>query len=344
MSAGAVPRVSVVMPVHNGAEYVRAAVESVFAQTIVDLELLAIDDGSTDRTGEILAAIPDPRLRVIRFPAQRGLVAALNLGFAESRSAFIARMDADDVCLAQRFARQLAFMEAHPDVAICGTWTRLFGRRSGVHRVATDPAGIHARLFFGGAIDHPSALLRRAFIEAHGLEYDEAFRHAEDFDFFIRAAGLGRLANLPEVLLLHRLHAGQVSVRHRDEQLAAHARLLARQLRELVPADAAEEDFHVRLAMGRLAGGEFERAERWLLRLERANSTKGRYDRTAFSREIRQCWFRAHRAAATGVRTLCSYWRSSLGTFRDIGVGRHIVLASKAMLGGSGVAGFGTVE
>ncbi|MBI3865839.1 MAG: glycosyltransferase family 2 protein, partial [Planctomycetia bacterium] len=104
-------RIAVVLPVFNGEEYLSAAVNSVLGQTFGDFELVIVDDGSTDRTGEILARIPDARLRVIRHPRNLGLVAALNAGIRNSGGEFIARMDADDICRPRRFERQVAFLE-----------------------------------------------------------------------------------------------------------------------------------------------------------------------------------------------------------------------------------------
>src|SRR5437016_3101798 len=103
------PRIAVVLPVYNAEQYIGAAITSVLAQTFTDFELVVIDDGSEDRTGEVLTGFSDPRLRVLRFPENRGLVSALNAGIRESASEFIARMDADDICMPLRFERQVAF-------------------------------------------------------------------------------------------------------------------------------------------------------------------------------------------------------------------------------------------
>ena len=310
-----VPRIAVVLPVYNGEKYLAEAIRSVLAQTFEDFELVAIDDGSSDRTAEILSAFSDSRLRVIRFPEHRGLVEALNCGIRESRSELIARMDADDICLPRRFERQVAFLDAHPQVALCGTWTRQFGNGArGILHLPAESKQIRAQLFFGGAIDHPSIMMRRAFLERHGLAYDEKFRHVEDFDFFIRAAELAPLANLPEVLLRTREHDNNVSRVYRKEQVQAEARLFARQLRSLIPdATQEQEDFHVRIATEAVEASDLARVDQWLLHLDQVNRESARYDPGAFRHELQRRSYALHAyTIPAGLPVLMSYWKSPL--------------------------------
>ena len=112
-------KVSVVMPVRDGERFVAEAIGSVLGQTVSDLELIVVDDGSTDSTPALLAGVADPRVRVLTQPPS-GLAPALNAGCAEAAAPVIARMDADDVALPDRLEWQLAFLDAHPDVALLG--------------------------------------------------------------------------------------------------------------------------------------------------------------------------------------------------------------------------------
>ena len=334
MTPGAiVPLVSVVLPVFNGEAHIGDAVQSVLAQTFTDFQLLVIDDGSTDDTARVLSGFADSRLRVIPLAGHQGLVAALNRGVRESGAAFIARMDADDVCLPRRLERQVAFLKTHPDIDVCGTWTRDIGERHGARRLPVDPEHVHARLFFGGATDHPTVMMRRAFVEANRLAYREDFACAEDLDLLTRAADVGRLANVPEILLLYRAHPQQVSVVRSAAQASTHARIALRQLRALVPgADEDEAEFHVRLVLGQTHAPERPRAERWLRRLDQANRVAGRYDAAAFLGELRRLWFRIHdRAGQRGSGTLREYWSSPLSGVRDIGVLRHARFVARSV-------------
>ena len=329
------PRIAVVLPVYNGEKYLAAAMRSVLAQTFRDFEIVVVDDGSTDRTAEILAGFSDARLRLIRQSQNLGLVAALNTGIRESQSEFIARMDADDICHPRRFEKQVAYLETHPDVSVCGTWYRTFGARRRSVRVPVEPEHIRARLFFGWAMGHPTIMMRRSFLEQHGLVYNDEFRHVEDLDFLSRAAELTRLANLPEFLLLNRAHDCQVSVVYEQDQLETEGRLAMRHLRLLLPGVTSEEAaFHRDLAKGLLPPSRLAQAEDWLLRLDRENLEKGTYDARHFRQGLCKWWHRAHstQAASGGIGVLLSYWKSPLASIRGIGFYKHAALAVQSVI------------
>jgi glycosyltransferase involved in cell wall biosynthesis len=136
-----VPAVSVLMAVKNGMPWVREAVESALAQTAGDLELIVIDDGSTDATPAALAAFRDPRLRLERRPSA-GLTRALVRALELARAPLVARLDADDVALPDRLERQRRFLDGHPDVGLLGTGARevdASGREVGVVPSCTHP-------------------------------------------------------------------------------------------------------------------------------------------------------------------------------------------------------------
>ena len=310
-------RITVVLPVYNGEKYLAEAIESVLSQSFTDFELLVIDDGSSDRTPDILAGFADGRLRIMRLPENRGLIAALNTGIAESQSELIARMDADDVCLPRRFERQVALLDAQPETALCGTWAEEFGARSIVYRLPTRPEEVGAGLFFGFVMYHPTLMMRRAFLEKHALAYREGFSHVEDFDFLIRAAEFGALANVPEVLLRYRVHNRQVTALHGRELTEATEGLLAHQLRLLLPeANRAEVAFHMLVNRELVPESALRQAGQWLLRLRAANRKKARYDRDAFENELRQKWHRIfgiyEEIGWWSPTVLLSYWTSPL--------------------------------
>lgn len=336
MTMSRTPRIAVVLPVYNGEKYIREAIQSVLDQTLTDFELLVIDDASTDHTPDIVSRFSDRRLRVIRLPNNRGQGAALNTGVRASRSEFMARMDADDICHPRRFERQVAFLEAHPEVAICGTWYRTFGARNVPARLPVTPEHIRADLFFGAAMGSPTIMLRRSFLDQHVLAFNEEFRNAEDYEFLARAADLTRLATLPEFLFFYRHHDGQVTVtQHRDQNEKAN-RVLLRQLRMLMPSVTKEEEaFHLDLANGLLHASRLAEAENWLLRLDRINLEKGRYDVRYFRRGLREWWHRAHntQAASAGISVLTSYWKSPLASIRSVGFYNHVALAAKCVIG-----------
>lgn len=205
------PLVSVLMPAYNAARYVGEAIDSVLSQTLSDFELLAIDDGSTDDTPRILReyAARDPRVRVLTLP-NGGIGAALNAGLAQSRGAFIARMDSDDVCLPERFKKQVDFLQAHPECVLVGSRVLLIDPEGEplyemesvvLTHEQIDRVLLEARW----SIVHPSIMMRREALERVG-GYNNDLVPVEDHDLFLRLAEIGRLANLPDVLLKYRKH------------------------------------------------------------------------------------------------------------------------------------------
>ncbi|MDG4762602.1 glycosyltransferase family A protein [Solwaraspora sp. WMMD406] len=218
------PRVTVLMPVHNGAAHLASAIRSVLEQTFTDLELLVVDDGSTDPTAEILMSVPDPRLRVLRM-SRSGIVAALNTGLDAASGQLLARMDADDLADPERLARQVAFLDRNPGVVACGTDYELFGAATGRVRMPRTPAQCRARLLFGTCIAHPSALLRLAVLRDTRTRYQAEYTYAEDYKLFSELSRLGDLANLPFTGLRYRVDAEQVSATASTAQRTAAIRI-----------------------------------------------------------------------------------------------------------------------
>lgn len=229
----AAPRVSIVMPVYNAARDLRETIASVLAQSHRDFEFLVVDDGSSDASPEIVGEYGDPRIRHLRL-GRSGFAAALNRGLDEARGEYVARMDADDVCLPQRLARQVAFMDAHPRLGLSGTDVETLPASGRPVRWSfpTDPARLRAGLLFEPGVAHPTVIFRRAWLDRHGLRYDAAYPRVEDWDLWRRAAEHFELGNLPEVLLRYRVHDHRMSSRHGDEQRrvgrAIQGELLAR--------------------------------------------------------------------------------------------------------------------
>jgi glycosyltransferase involved in cell wall biosynthesis len=208
------PLISVVMPVRNAEAFLDAAIASIRAQTHQALELIVVDDGSSDRTPEILErhAGEDPRLRCLT-QGTIGIVAALNCGIGQAAGAYVARMDADDIARPDRLARQLDVLSRHPAAALVGSSYQVIDRRGRALRTVhlpTAPDEIRARLATGNCIAHPTVLLRRQALDAVGL-YRAAFRHCEDYDLWLRLAERYELLGIDEPLLLYREHPGQVT-------------------------------------------------------------------------------------------------------------------------------------
>lgn len=227
------PAVSVLMSVHDGAPLVAAAVASVLGQTAGDLELIVVDDGSTDATPDLLAAVRDPRLRVLR-QERTGLTRALNAGLARAAAPLVARLDADDVALPERLERQCAFLAREPAVGLLGTAAREIDSRGALVRIVRPPlddAALRHALIRANPFVHSSVMVRRALVERAG-GYDATLPVAQDYDLWMRLARIARLANLADVLVVRTLGERRVSVEREDDRLRAETRVRWRAVRE----------------------------------------------------------------------------------------------------------------
>jgi len=206
--------ISVVLPVYNGAKTIEEAVASILRQTFQDYEFIIINDGSIDGTGKILASFKDSRIRVLN-QKNRGIAASLNRGILASRGKYIARMDADDVSLSDRFAKQLDFLEKHPSVGVVGGSTMVVysDGTSSLRRYPANTAIIKKNIARISPLAHPVVMIRREVFDRVGL-YDISkvgSRLLEDHDLWVRMLAAGYdMANLPDVLMIN--YRGQKSI------------------------------------------------------------------------------------------------------------------------------------
>ena len=219
-STGLPPRVSVLLPVRDGLPFLAAAITSLRRQTAGCFEVVAVDDGSVDGSGEVLDrwAAEDRRVRVLHRPAV-GLVAALNAGLAACRAPVVARLDADDACHPRRLELQLALLDAEPAVGVASCLVRCVPQ----HRVARgfelyeawlnglrDHAAMARERFVDAPLVHPTAAVRRSVLEAAGGWWDRGW--AEDHDLWLRLFEAGvRFAKVPEVLYFWRDRPGRLT-------------------------------------------------------------------------------------------------------------------------------------
>jgi glycosyltransferase involved in cell wall biosynthesis len=218
---GADPKVSVIMPVRNGERWLAPAVESILGQTLSDLELIVVDDGSIDTSAQILSALRrrDPRLRLTHQQPD-GLVAALNRALALARAPLVARLDADDVALPERLDRQAACFERHDRLVLLGSWAEKIGaegRCIGYLKPKNEPDRLAETLLRRNPFIHSSVMMRTALVRELG-GYRRAFLAAEDFDLWLRLSEHGAVANLAETLTQYRCHDANATRRQAVRQ------------------------------------------------------------------------------------------------------------------------------
>ncbi|MBE1710790.1 MULTISPECIES: glycosyltransferase family 2 protein [Mesorhizobium] len=241
----AAPLVSVLLPVYNAGPYLAAALGSILRQDYGRLEVIAIDDGSSDNSLEILERYrqADSRVSIIS-RENRGLVATLNEGLAAAQGELVARMDADDVAYPWRLSRQVALFEQRPELGFCGAGVDML-IRGRIARGRPDPVFRFGRMpilaMFFTIFMHPTVVYNRKVIEDADLHYDPTYRHAEDFDLFGRLAARYPAAMMPENLLVYRVHHASVTSRHGKEMRRTHLRIVAENLEREGLAEATRD-------------------------------------------------------------------------------------------------------
>jgi glycosyltransferase involved in cell wall biosynthesis len=239
------------MPVHNGARFLRPAIDSILAQSFRDLELFVIDDDSSDDSVTIARSYGDPRLRIFSGHGRHGLPGTLNIGLRAASGEFIARLDQDDVAHADRVEKQLAWLERRPDVALVGSLARLIdesGRPSGTVRRPTSEIGVRWYSLVENPLIHSTAMFRRDPVLALG-GYDDSLPLAEDYDLWGRILKTHAAENMPEYLIDYRRVSSSMMTTVESEAAGPKqkqlqeimARLIAKRLHDELGSASAED-------------------------------------------------------------------------------------------------------
>ena len=218
--------VSVVMAVFNGAEYIRESLHSILNQTFQDFELIIVDDASTDNTVNIIKEYKDDRIVLICNDENLKLPKSLNKGIKSAKGKYIIRMDADDICMPNRFVKQVSFMEENPDIAASsgnyytiderGRIKRKFGLKIRSWRLTGKMLNKYALI--PSPLVHPAAIIRKEIFDK-GIMYNEEYTSAQDYELWLNIHRLYKLGNISDVILKYRIHKKSISISKRGKQL-----------------------------------------------------------------------------------------------------------------------------
>lgn len=232
------PRVSVVIPVYNGAKWLGEALTSVYAQDMSEMEVIVLDDGSSDNSSDVVAQFHDPRCVSVRH-ANRGLAATLNRGIAMAKGRYVAREDQDDLLLPGRLSKQAAFLDEHSDVAMVGTWAHIYEAEhpsERFHRHPSSNEALQLALLFDNPFVHASVMIRADVLrEVGGYSEDKERQPPEDYELWSRIAHRYRVANLPEVLTVYREFPTSMSRTGVSPFTARVVRISAENLKRALP-------------------------------------------------------------------------------------------------------------
>jgi glycosyltransferase involved in cell wall biosynthesis len=284
------------MPVYNTARFIGRAIDSVLSQTFSDFEFLIIDDASKDGTSAVVQQFQDQRIRLIHNESNLGVAQTLNKGLDLAKGNYIARMDADDVCLPHRLERQHDFMQDNPRIAVVGSWVRFTGRYLG--SVGRRPCGagvVRAALCLGNPLFHPVVMIRSSVLKDNNLKYDPTFSRCEDLDLWSRLSEFGAIDNIPEILLKYHIHGDSVTAMARstmdDQSLVILKRELAR-----FSMDPSSDDLRFHRDIGQAKRlqlrTDLDNAETWLAGLVKQNAVSGFHRDNDMKVAASFAWFR----------------------------------------------------
>ena len=300
------PKVSVILTVYNRETMVGAAIESLLAQTFGDFEIIVVDDGSTDRSVEVVEAFRDPRIRLVVHGRNLGTPSARNSGLEAAGGQYIAWLDSDDLARPKRLALQAAHLDANPSIAMVGSSAgtiRSNGRRSWMPRPKpTTHEQIVAMLQFRTSMLQSSIMGRAEILKRY--PYRLEFPVCQDLDMFIRLTRDHRVANMPQVLVDRRFHDGQV-VRQRADRIVDRKRVLFRESLGRLGIEPTDEQLDRHIRLGRINGAPVGRefldwSRDWLDDIVAANRERGIYDEQGLDHTVRRVWRRACGAALRG--------------------------------------------
>ena len=314
------PKVTVVIPVYNREKYVGEAIESILGQTFRDFELLVIDDGSTDRSQEVVRSYHDPRIRLVCNASNEGIPRTRNTGIHLARGEYLAFLDSDDWAYPERLAKQVAFLDGHHNYAAVGTWIIWMDEEGRslrrIKRKPVLPDEIAAQRLFQQGIENSTSMARTAVLRAY--EHREEFDISSDFDLWARIAAHHKLATLPDVLARRRMHSGRITEERAHRVKEGRLAIYATQLRALGVAFTntdLERHFLLRSMRKQRFAPDFiylEWAEKWLLQLQEANQQARCYPEPAFSEMLGRLWLKVCWYASPKLRWAVwrCFWKS----------------------------------
>lgn len=225
--------ISIIMSTSNTKkEYLEIAINSILKQTYKNFEFLIINDGGNDI--EYLQKLKDKRIKIIKHEKRLGLAKGLNEAIKIAKGKYIARMDSDDYSFPKRIEKQYKFMKKHKNIDITSGFAKEFDDSSDfLFNVWKSERDLQSQLFFTNILIHPSVMIRKEFLIENNLKYSEEFMYSQDFELWTRINKNGKIAIIPQILVLYRIHKNQVSLEKKDKQKELYEIVLKRNLKEL---------------------------------------------------------------------------------------------------------------
>ena len=286
-------KVTVLMTLYNKAPYVAEAIQSILNSSFTDLELLVVDDASTDGGLELVKAIGDPRIRILESAVNTGRAAAANRGYDAARGEYVAVLDADDIAHPERLAKQVAFLDAHPEVGAVGTPVQVLGGTESMYVRPADNADCRALMLFTDPVLYQTSMLRRSVLEQHKLRCNAEWRlPGMDYLFILSIGPHAAYGNLQEPLLIYRM--GDNNMRHGRNPLADKA-ALNKEVFRFFGLPITDREVQLQMALHdvydlRFTSASVREMRAWVDRLTQMNRERGLFPLELFEAELERRW------------------------------------------------------
>lgn len=288
------PLISIIMPVYNEEKHVSEAINSILNQTFKKFELIIIDDGSTDKTVEIIKNYNDERITLISLSENKGNRYAANVGIKAARAEYIVRQDGDDISLPYRLEKQYHFMEENPTIGFSGGGIQYFGEISYTQYFPEVQEEIQVRFLFGTSICQGTSIIRKEIIEKYNITYQEnGVSYAEDFDLFYRLSLVANGANLSDILIKYRRHDANVSKTEVNYSISRDIfRKIIKDYLEFSPSEEELEIHELFIGIQKkvIETTDMLKVKKWLEKISRANQKTQKMNQLILDGELIWRW------------------------------------------------------
>ncbi len=313
--------VSVVMAVYNGETYLREAIDSILNQTFTNFECIIINDGSTDKSLSIIKSYSDNRIILINNEGNKGLIYSLNKGIDTAKGEYIARMDADDICLPNRFEEQLKTFQAQPNtIVVSSDYYLLNNTKLSLIKTNYTNYALKAILLFTPCFCHPTVMIKNLFKEKN-IFYNQEFIHAEDYKLWTDLAVCGNFYNVPIPLLKYRSHPTQISTLNKNRQLQISSTIRKNYLNNL-EFNLSAQQFKT---LNFIGNNEFINQKSILVEIENClselinqNSNHKKIDTAQFNKVIFKFWLDSCGYSNLGLMAFKLFFKSSLASYDNL--------------------------
>ncbi len=327
--------ISVLMPVYNGELHLREAIESVLAQTYTKFEFIIINDGSLDGTADIINSFNDSRIIKVANQSNLGLIESLNNGLKLAKGKYIARMDADDIAMPERFEEQLNMFENSPNAVVVGTdYFVMIGNKLNLSINEDDSDYLKTMLLFATCFCHPTVMVKNIFPEKK-IAYDGDFIHAEDYKLWTDLVFHGDFRHINKPLLKYRSHKSQTSVFHNKKQLQISSRIRKEYL-ESLGFKITDEQFKTHNTIGNnefiKSKEQLKKVEEWLSSLIEQNKEGKRFNEISFNKAIHKFWIDSCGYSNLGLLAYRTYFASEISNLVEVSIKEKLLLFGKCLI------------